>query len=211
MLLSNNFVDNVRGILNNTVQLHHSHVTGEVIGYSHSYCNQKVRKLLQNTSSHPLSFQVRFLFLLKGLRSGVWRTKNIKTGGKVPTDVNFASIGNQIQFFDTIKYFPQSLGVLAESLTDKEKSAISKECEKIIKNDPKLSKKFLSCSEEEQKWVLNYLSTGKGSRPYEMITEYDSLDIVPDDGQFFLPHHFYSSLKDTTMSDEEYENVKKFY
>ena len=106
---------------------------------------------------------------------------------------------------------PQSLGFLAKSLTNKEKSAISKECEKIIKNDPKLSKKFLSCSEEEQKWVLNYLSRGKGSRPYEMITEYDSLDIVPDDGEFFLPHHFYSSLKDTTMSDEEYENVKKFY
>ena len=102
------------------------------------------------------------------------------------------------------------MGALAESLIDKEKSAISKECEKIIKNNPKLSKKFLSCSEKEQKWILNYLSTGKGSRTYEMITEYDSLDIVPDDGEFFLPHHFYSSLKDTTMSDEEYENVKKF-
>ena len=42
-----------------------------------------------------------------------------------------------------------------------------------------------------------------------MITEYSSLDIVPDDGEFFLPHHFYSSLKDTMVSDEEYENVKK--
>ena len=44
-----------------------------------------------------------------------------------------------------------------------------------------------------------------------MITRYDSLDIVPENGQFFLPHHFYSSLKDTTMTNEEYESVKKFY
>ena len=35
-----------------------------------------------------------------------------------------------MQFLDTIKYFQQSLGALADSLTDKEKSPISKECEK---------------------------------------------------------------------------------
>ena len=35
--------------------------------------------------------------------------------------MNFASIGNQIHFVDTIKYFEQSLGALANSLTDKEK------------------------------------------------------------------------------------------
>ena len=51
----------------------------------------------------------------------------------------------------------------------------------------------------------------KGAIPYEMITEYNSLDIVPDNGEFFLPHHFYYNLKDTTMSDEEYQNVKKNY
>ena len=50
------------------------------------------------------------------------------------------------------------------------------------------------CSEEEQKWVLNYLLTGKGTIPYKMITEYDSLEIIPDDEELFLPHHFYSSL-----------------
>ena len=55
------------------------------------------------------------------------------------------------------------------------------------------------------------MSTRKGTIPNEIITAYDSLDIVPDDGEFFLPHNFYSSLKDTTMSNEEYENVKKCY
>ena len=102
------------------------------------------------------------------------------------------------------------MGALVNSLTDKEKSAISKECEKFLKNDSKLSKKFLLYSEEEQKWILNYLLTEKGTIPYEMITEYHSLDIVPDKGKFFPPHNSYSTLKDTTLSEEEYKNVRKF-
>ena len=51
-------------------------------------------------------------------------------GGKNPSDINFASIGNQIQFVDTIKYFQQSLAALAKSLTDKEKNGIYRKCEK---------------------------------------------------------------------------------
>ena len=96
--------------------------------------------------------------------------KKYKNRRKKSHRINFAISRNQIQFLDAIKYFRQSLGALANRLTDKEKFVISKECEKVLKNDPKLYKKFLSCSEEEQKWVLNYLSTGKGTIPYEIIT-----------------------------------------
>ena len=44
-----------------------------------------------------------------------------------------------------------------------------------------------------------------------MITRYDSLDITPENGQFFLHYQFYSSLKNSVMTDEEYENAKKLY
>ena len=47
-------------------------------------------------------FKFDFFFLLKGLRSGVWKTKDINMGVKNPSDVNFISIGNQIQFVETI-------------------------------------------------------------------------------------------------------------
>ena len=50
--------------------------------------------------------------------------------------MNFASIGNQIHFVDTIKYFEQSLGALANSLTDKEKNAIFRECKTSLRSDP---------------------------------------------------------------------------
>ena len=59
--------------------------------------------------------------------------------------------------------------------------------------------------------MLDYLSLGKGTIPYEMITRYDSLDISPATGNFFLPHHFYSSLKDDVITERDYCNVIKVY
>ena len=47
-------------------------------------------------------------------------------GGKNPTGISFANVGNQILCLDTIKYFQQSLGGLANSMTDGQESAISK-------------------------------------------------------------------------------------
>ena len=59
--------------------------------------------------------------------------------------------------------------------------------------------------------MLEYLSSGKGTIPYELVSDFDSLSIAPDDGEFFKMHQFYSSMKDSILSEEEYENVKKFY
>ena len=58
-------------------------------------------------------------------------------------------------------------------MTDKERLAVRIECKQFILNDENLSKKFNLCSEEDQEWVLDYLSSGKGTIPYEMITRYD--------------------------------------
>ena len=95
-------------------------------------------------------------------------------------------------------------------MTDKERRTVRKECKKFILNDENLSKKFNICSEEDQEWVLDYLSSGKGTILYGMITRYNYLDISPEEGDFFLPHHFYSNPKDSIMTREEYDNFKKF-
>ena len=42
-------------------------------------------------------------------------------------------------------------------------------------------------------------------------TGFNSLDISPEEGFFFLPHQFYCSLKETIISKEDYDLVKKFY
>ena len=161
------------------------------------------------TTCLVLIFFFFFLFerfvprILEGKKYHTWRCKSL--------DINFANISNQVKFIDTIKYYQQSLAVLAGTMTDQERFSIKKECEKFIRKDTKLSAKFKKCSIKDQEWVFNYLSTGKGVIPYEMITGFDSFDIAPENDIFFLPHHFYSSLKDTIISKEEYESVKRLY
>ena len=49
-------------------------------------------------------------------------------------------------------------------MTDKEKLAVNKKCKKFILRDENLSK------EEDQEWVLNYLSSGKGAIPNEVFS-----------------------------------------
>ena len=89
-----------------------------------------------------ITFLGFIFFLLKRLRAGVWKTRDISRGGKNLTNINFANIGNQVTFIDTIKHFQESLGMLASNLTDSEKFAIWTECEKFIQKDKNLSKKF---------------------------------------------------------------------
>ena len=94
-------------------------------------------------------------------------------------------------------------------MTDEERSNIKKEYKKSIENNSKLNFKCHKCSNVDQEWILNYLSSRKEVIPYEMITRYNSLDIAPENGVFFLLHHFYSRLKDTVTCKEDYTAVKK--
>ena len=138
--LSKDFLENLKGIMTSKNHVHHSHISGEIIGYTHSFCNARIRenKYKITVIAYNL-FRFDFFFLLKGLKAGVWKTRDLNIGGKNPTDINFANIGNQVLFLDTIKYFQQSLGALANSLTDNGKSAISKECERFVRNGQKLA------------------------------------------------------------------------
>ena len=114
--------------MRNKTHLHHSHslISGEVFGYAYSYCNQKRREKQSKISvvaQNLFRFDF-FFFLLKGLTAGVWRTRDISVGGKSLANINFANIGNQVVFIDTIKCFQQSLGTLASNLTDNKKPAV---------------------------------------------------------------------------------------
>ena len=202
------FIDNVKGLMYNKTNIHHSHITGEILGHSHRYCNLKLRENRDKVSVIANNlFRFDFFFFLKGIKAGSWRARDICIGGKNPRDRNFVNIGSQVTFIDAIRYFQQSLGFLASTITDEERAALKRECKELIPDDEALSEKFNLCSEEDQEWVLKYLSTGKEVTPYEMITRFDSSDISPKEGSFFLPHQFYSRLKET----KDYDSVKKFY
>ena len=201
--LSTRFLQNLIFIHKNEFAIHHSHVTGKIVGYAHEFCNLQTR---ENYYTIPVlahnQFRFDFFLLLKGLRAGVWETSEIFIGGKNPTDVNFAIVQNQVRFIDAIKYYQQSLVSLAASMTDIEKENVRKNCRKF------LAEKLMFLKDEQKKWVLDYLASGKEMIPYQMITQFSSLEIKPKD-DFFDQRDFYSSLKEKDISTEEYEIVQK--
>ena len=180
-------------------------MTGKIIGFAHNFCNLKCK---ENYHTIPVlahnQFRFDFLLFLKGIRPSVWETSDIAIGGKNPTNVNFANIKSQVKFIDTIKYFQQSLGNLADSMTDEEKHNVRKNCRNFIAD------KLMFLNEENEKWVLDYLCSGKGMIPYQMITDFHSLNLRAD-GDFFKGESFYSTLKEKNISEEEYEKVKNFF
>ena len=93
---------------------------------------------------------------MKGIRPSVWETSGIEIGGKNSTDVSFAIIRNQVRFIDTVKFLQQSLGNLADSMTDTEIHNVRKICKRF------LAEKLMFLNDEDEKWVLDYLASGKG-------------------------------------------------
>ena len=100
----------------------------------------------------------------------------------------------------TLQSVFNSLVTLAAGKTDNEKKLVKKECEKFTRNYPSLNFRFNLCTKDEQYWVPNYFSGGKGKIPYEIITSFDSLNITPENDKFFRKYQFNSDLKDDTIN-----------
>ena len=93
-----------------------------------------------------------------------------------------------------MKYYQQSLSTLAATMTKTEKQNIKFQCKKLINSNEKLNQNFSSYMQEEQEQILNYLLSGKGTIPYEMITGFNSLD-VPSNQELFCLKRFFSPAK----------------
>ena len=66
---------------------------------------------------------------------------NLLVGGTNLTNINFANIGEQIKFIDTMKYYQQSLSALAATVIN-----INIQCKNFVNRDKKLNQKLFSCS-----------------------------------------------------------------
>ena len=120
----------------------------------------------------------------------MWETTDINIGAKNASNLNFATIGNQVQFIDTIKYFQESLANLAGSMNEVEKQDIKDTFERILQD------RLPFVLPEDREWILDYLAKGKGNLPYQKITQVDSLKSRPLLGKtFFNKDDFYSTLR----------------
>ena len=124
-------------------------------------------------------------FLIKGIRISVWGRKDVITDGTGLTNINFASIGTQVKFIDTMKYFLASLGQLASTLEEVEKARVEKLTLPFLNQYSYFSQTWRMLSESQKREVLNIIARGKGVTPHEKINSIDSLSLKPENGIFF--------------------------
>ena len=106
-IFSANLLDNVNCLIYSENVIHHSHITVDIIGDSHSFCNLKVRENKNQISvtAHNL-FGFDFFFLFKKHQASFLENyTNISIVGTNLVNINFANIANQVKFINTLKYY----------------------------------------------------------------------------------------------------------
>ena len=132
-------------------------------------------------------------------------------GGKGLTNMSYANISDQVKFIDTIKFYQESLSELASSIKPLEHENIRKSITSFLETYPKFKFKFSSLSMEQKKWVIDYLSGGKGVIPYEMIKQWEDLNAVPELNQkFFAKTTFTVALRNLWLQMRSMKRLKNF-
>ena len=206
-----NLFESVHKIINVKINLHHSHITGKIIGYVHDFCNLQVRENNEIVPriAHNL-FKFDMIFFLKAIGISVWRTRYINIGGKNLTHLNYASI-DKFKFIDTMKYYQTNLRQLFETLSPKEKENISKLTIQFLNNHDYFSTVWINLTNDQRNKIIETIVSGKGVIPYEKIETIDSLSCKPEDRFFFSKDEFFSTLKGKNVDDECYQNAKVLF
>ena len=205
------FLGKIYKILRSKVHLHHSHVTGEIFGHSHDYCNWKLR---ENKPFIPLigrtflGFDI--FYMVKGFRSSCWGTKDFNMGGANLVNVNFANIGSQIKIIDTLKYYQITLANITATSDEIEKDKIKKCVQMFLSEQVYFSKIWAGIGESDKEKILDIMAEGKGALPYEKIIDVNSLQLEPEN-VFFDHTEFFSSLNQCNISCKIYENMKYLF
>ena len=130
-----------------------SHITGNIIGYAHSFRNLKVKENKNEISAIADNlFAFDFFFFLKDLRLGAWKTTNLFIGGKNLTNINFAKISDQVKFIDTVKYFQQSLSALSSSMIDEKKKELELNVRDLLRMTQNWIKTLLRAVKQTENW-----------------------------------------------------------
>ena len=205
------FMINLHRIINCKVHIHHSHVTGKIIGHVHDFCNWKIREnknLILLIGHNFLGFDI--YYMVKGYRSSVWGTNYFKMGGTNLTNMNFTNISSQMKIIDTLKYYQTSLANISSTVTLEEKKNIEETVDLYLKKHSYFSNIWQSLDQNNKNKILEIVSKGKGAIPCEEILDINSLDIVPEK-EFFEYTEFYSKLNECNIPFEIYENMKFLY
>ena len=98
--------ENVNRIIKIKIHAHHSHVTGEILGYVHYFCHWR---LCENKTEFVCFadnfFSFDMCFLIQGFRASAWNTKDFNIGGTGLKNISFTNISSKTKFIDILKYY----------------------------------------------------------------------------------------------------------
>ena len=207
------FFIHVHRLIKGKVHLHHSHMTGKILGYSHDFCNtsviEKTRSEIPFVAHNFFGFDV--FYFLKMYIALAWCSNKLNIGSTNLTHVIYGIINNEIKLIDSLKYYQKSLADLSSTLTKDEKKAAEKLAKQFLNQHYYFSTVWPYLTQKLQEKLLDIITGGKGIIPYELIVDMNSLLLTPDDEQFWNKTEFFSEFKLQTVDDESYENSKFLY
>ena len=161
-----NFCRNVHCLIKVKIHLHHSHITGEILGYTHDFCNWTVCENKSEIAmiAHNL-FGSDTFFLKKGYCARAWGTKDLNIGGTNLTHINYRYIGGEVKFIDPLKYYQKSLAELASTLTEDEKNSVKHLTIQFFNQHHYFSEIWKYLGDAQKNKILDIISEGKGIIP----------------------------------------------
>ena len=172
----------VHELIKENVHLHHSHTTGQIIGYLHDFCNAKV--IEKSNAEIPLIahnfFGFDLFYFLKTYVASAWCSKEVNVGGNRLTQANYGSKNNEIKLTDSLKYYQKSLSQLSSTMATQEKMNVKKLAEKFLTKHHYFSTVWLFLPIHKKNKILEIIAERKGVIPYEIIVDMESFFIKPD-------------------------------
>ena len=182
IITTKKFFNHVHNQITQKIHLHHSHITGEIKGYAHDFCNRKVvelEKIEIPCIAHNL-FGFDFWYFMKGFSTTSWCSKELSAGGTDLTNLNFANIRGEIKFIDSLKYYQRSLAELTSSMDLKEIEKSKTVMNSFLKNHQYFSTVWPFLPPTKQAKILNITCEGKGVILYELVTALNSFFLKPE-------------------------------
>ena len=209
---SGRFFMHVHRLIKGKNHLHHSHVTGQILGYAHDFCNttviEKTKAEIPIIAHNFFGFDI--FYFVKTFVATAWCSKKLNIGVTNLTHVNYGMLDNEIKLIDSMKYYQKSLAVLSSTLTQYEKEKVEKLTIQFFNQHYHFSTVWMYLPPGIKK-ETEIITSGKGIIPYELIVQMDSLLLTPDDDKFWFKTEFHSELKMQAVDDQTYENSKFLY
>ena len=180
-ITTSNFFKNLHHLIKFKVHLHHSHITGNILGYAQDFFNWNVCENKSEIAliAHNL-FGFGMLFFIEGYRATAWGTKDLNFGGEILTRINYGNIARETKSIDILKYYQRSLGELAATLSENEKNLVKQLTKQFFNQNLYFSEVWKHLSDSQKNKTLEIIAKDNGIILNEKIVDMSSMLLTPE-------------------------------